>query len=243
MSTERPPLDETGGGRSASGGSPSLRDGGPLPRPPFCSFLATTGDPSPNFGGGVGTGECRAGSGAFAAECVKPRLGMPRRGFWRTRAAADFPRRYSLFPAVQRLLGTKPDSSRSGQRNSSSSSLMAAVLIVVSISMPRVDVNRPGWMIARAFVPTPAFSSRSGKRAIPARATRAPGDDQREANESTSALTHSRTHALTHSRTFQKSFAYETILYRPPRSTMEPKSCSAAASPSGAVTWMAQRCQ
>ncbi len=36
---------------------PSLRDGGPLPRPSLCSFLATTVDPSPNFGGGVGAGE------------------------------------------------------------------------------------------------------------------------------------------------------------------------------------------
>jgi poly(3-hydroxybutyrate) depolymerase len=36
-----------------SGRMPSLRDGGPLPRPLFCSFLATAVDPSPNFGGGV----------------------------------------------------------------------------------------------------------------------------------------------------------------------------------------------
>src|SRR5688500_11543853 len=34
---------------------------GPLPRPPFCSFLATAVDPSPNFGGGVGTGGVGAG--------------------------------------------------------------------------------------------------------------------------------------------------------------------------------------
>jgi hypothetical protein len=32
---------------------------GPLPRPPFCSFLATAADPSPNFGGGV-RAKCRA---------------------------------------------------------------------------------------------------------------------------------------------------------------------------------------
>jgi F5/8 type C domain len=42
--------------RIAAGGAPSLRDGGPLPRPPFCSFLATAVDPSPNPGGGVGGG-------------------------------------------------------------------------------------------------------------------------------------------------------------------------------------------
>jgi hypothetical protein len=28
-------------------------DGSPLPRRTLCSFLATAGDPSPNFGGGV----------------------------------------------------------------------------------------------------------------------------------------------------------------------------------------------
>ena len=35
-----------------SAAGPSLRDGSPLPRRPFCSFLATAGDPSPNFGEG-----------------------------------------------------------------------------------------------------------------------------------------------------------------------------------------------
>jgi hypothetical protein len=35
---------------------PSLRDGSPLPRRPFCSFLATAGDRSPNFGSTSGEG-------------------------------------------------------------------------------------------------------------------------------------------------------------------------------------------
>jgi hypothetical protein len=39
---------------STGGFSPTARcAGGPLPRPAFRSFLATAGDPSPNFGGGV----------------------------------------------------------------------------------------------------------------------------------------------------------------------------------------------
>jgi hypothetical protein len=44
-------MRETRGVMTTDG--PSLRDGGPLPRPPFRSFLATAVDPSPNFGGGV----------------------------------------------------------------------------------------------------------------------------------------------------------------------------------------------
>jgi hypothetical protein len=45
---------DSGGAKREDGRMPSLRDGGPLPRPLFCSFLATAVDPSPNFGGGVG---------------------------------------------------------------------------------------------------------------------------------------------------------------------------------------------
>src|SRR5690349_10011194 len=44
----------SGGSRARSEFSPTARCvGGPLPRPAVCSFLATAGDPSPNFGGGV----------------------------------------------------------------------------------------------------------------------------------------------------------------------------------------------
>src|SRR5688500_7835185 len=37
----------------ARNGALTASAGGPLPRPAFRSFLATAGDPSPNFGGGV----------------------------------------------------------------------------------------------------------------------------------------------------------------------------------------------
>jgi hypothetical protein len=47
---------------------PSRCDGGPLPRRPFRSFLATAADPSPNFGGGVGAG------GAFGDSVGSPPL-------------------------------------------------------------------------------------------------------------------------------------------------------------------------
>jgi hypothetical protein len=75
-------------GAKAGGEGPSLRDGGPLPRRPFRSFLATAGDPSPNFGGGVGRGASRC-TGASHLRRHSRFLGrwrVPRQGRCRARS-------------------------------------------------------------------------------------------------------------------------------------------------------------
>jgi hypothetical protein len=67
-------VDRAGPGRTAarSGGSP-------LPRPPFCSFLATSVDPSPNFGGGV-QGKSRRASDVALRGAVLPLSARNERG-------------------------------------------------------------------------------------------------------------------------------------------------------------------
>jgi hypothetical protein len=63
------------------GGRSIATRGGPLPRRPFCSFLATAVDPSPNFGGGVVVaardGRCD-GVGSGASRFLSRRAGLAR---------------------------------------------------------------------------------------------------------------------------------------------------------------------
>jgi hypothetical protein len=73
--------------------------GGPLPRPAFRSFLATAGDPSPNFGGGVvGDGSRCFGKGGAGGRRPPLPASPPQTAWGRGDASYRLPERDRILP-------------------------------------------------------------------------------------------------------------------------------------------------